>query len=106
MDQYDPGENAYTHIFYLPVIICSIWFGKYVVYMIVPMTIIHLWVEYSRNGEWTYSPFLRVLVLNIMAAVVTLLMHQIRILNQNLKEQIIYIKQINDSVSDVMGRCD
>lgn len=25
MDQYDPGGNAYSHIFYLPVIICSVW---------------------------------------------------------------------------------
>lgn len=106
MDHFDPGGNAYTHLFYIPVIICAIWFGKYVFFITVPMTIIHLIFEFYRLDEWTYSPLLRVSTLNLIAVVVTLLVNQIKILNSNLKQQILYIKQINDSVSDVMGRCD
>ena len=106
LDQLDPGSNSHTHLFYIPVIICGIWYGKRVFFATIPMTIVHLAIEYLRNGELSYNPFLRVSVLNLIALVIIILTNQIRILNQNLKEQIVYIKQMNDSVSDVMGRCD
>lgn len=106
MNLYDPGGNVYTHLFYFPVIISSIWFGRKTFFLVICLSIIHLIIEKDINGSWDYNPFVRVIALNVVSISTVILMKRIRLLYEKVKLQNESIHQMNESMGDVMGRCE
>lgn len=106
MNRYDPGGNVYTHLFYIPVIISSIWFGRKTFILTLSLSVLHLFIEMERNGYLDYNPFVRVFALNGVAVFSVLLMKRIHLLYEKVMLQNESMKQMNESIGDVMGRCE
>jgi PAS domain S-box-containing protein len=60
-------EVVYTHFFYLPVILASIWYGRKSVYIAVFLSIIYVFTTYFSLGYFAINIFERMFVLIAIA---------------------------------------
>ncbi len=106
MNMSDPGSNVYTHLYYIPVSIAAVWFRKFAFVLAGILCSAHLYIEYILMSYRSYEPLVRVCILLMITLVVYFMTDSIIQLQKQLLEQISNIRQINDSLADVMGRCD
>jgi len=58
---------AYTHLFYLIIILAAIWFKRYAVYLAFFFGMLHIFVFYLNEGFLSFEPVLRAIMLCVIA---------------------------------------
>jgi len=58
---------AYTHMFYLIIILAAIWFKRYAVYLAFFFGMLHIFVFYLNEGFLSFEPVLRAIMLCVIA---------------------------------------
>jgi len=106
MNGYDEIGKVYTHLFYIPVILAGSWYRRKAYLLSLTLGITHIGIEYAAAGSLTYAPVVRASALLAVTIIVVLLSEYNVWLQQKVSEQDIFTRQINESTTDIMGRCD
>jgi hypothetical protein len=63
-------EAAYTHIFYILLVLAAIWYHERAVYLAIALGIVHIFVSYYDLGVLTWPPLLRTLMFILVTWIV------------------------------------
>ena len=66
-------EMAYTHIFYILLVVAAIWYYERAVYLAIVLGVMHVVVSYSVLGELTWPPLLRAMMFILVTAIVAVI---------------------------------
>jgi hypothetical protein len=66
-------EMAYTHIFYILLVLAAIWYHMRAVFLSIVLGVMHIVVSYSVLGELTWPPLLRAMMFILVTAIVAVI---------------------------------
>jgi hypothetical protein len=101
-DVFSLGIISYVHIFYVPAIIAGLWYGRRSLWIVVPLGIIEILLNFTSAGQLTPAVFLDGFMLVVVAAIVGVLSEYKNQLNERLSESLAGYQAIFDSASDGM----
>ncbi len=101
-DVFSLGIISYVHIFYVPAIIAGLWYGRRSLWIVVPLGIIEILLNFTSAGQLTPAVFLDSFMLVVVAAIVGVLSEYKNQLNERLSESLAGYQAIFDSASDGM----
>ena len=73
MNQVDEIGKVYTHLFYIPIIMTGSWFRKKAFFLALPLSVLHVFIEYKDANEFTYAPFVRISVFLMVTCVIVMI---------------------------------
>lgn len=66
-------EMAYTHIFYILLVLAAIWYHERAVFLAIVLGVMHIIVSYGILGELTWPPLLRAMMFILVTAIVAVI---------------------------------
>jgi hypothetical protein len=63
-------ESAYTHVFYILLVLAAIWYHERAVYLAIALGVVHILVSYYDLGVLTWPPLLRTLMFILVTWIV------------------------------------
>ncbi|HTY15481.1 MAG TPA: hypothetical protein VMC42_07210 [Methanoregulaceae archaeon] len=63
-------ESAYTHVFYVVLVLAAIWYHERAVYLAIALGFVHILVSYYELGVLTWPPLLRMLMFILVTWIV------------------------------------
>ena len=66
-------EMAYTHVFYILLVLAAIWYHERAVFLAIVLGVMHIVVSYSVLGELTWPPLLRAMMFILVTAIVAVI---------------------------------
>ena len=69
-------EAAYTHIFYILLVLAAIWYHERAVFLAIVLGVMHIVVSYYDLGELTWPPLLRAMMFILVTAIVAVISAQ------------------------------
>ncbi len=106
MDMMSPGENTFTHLFYIPVMLSAAWFRKKAYILTIVLSIFHLFHEFGYHQPLSFDPAIRILALFVITYVMVSLSEKNKSLQESLVTQLSTVQLTTDSAGDIIGRCD
>jgi hypothetical protein len=69
-------EAAYTHVFYILLVLAAIWYHERAVFLAIVLGVMHIVVSYYDLGELTWPPLLRAMMFILVTAIVAVISAQ------------------------------
>ena len=69
-------EAAYTHVFYILLVLAAIWYHERAVFLAIVLGVMHIVVSYDDLGELTWPPLLRAMMFILVTAIVAVISAQ------------------------------
>jgi hypothetical protein len=66
-------EMAYTHVFYILLVLAAIWYHERAVFLAIVLGVMHIVVSYGILGELTWPPLLRAMMFILVTAIVAVI---------------------------------
>jgi hypothetical protein len=66
-------ELAYTHVFYILLVLAAIWYHQRAVFLAIVLGVMHIIVSYEILGELTWPPLLRAMMFILVTAIVAVI---------------------------------
>jgi hypothetical protein len=66
-------EMAYTHVFYILLVLAAIWYHERAVFLAIVLGVMHIVVSYGILGELTWPPLLRAMMFILVTAIVAII---------------------------------
>jgi len=66
-------EEAYTHVFYILLVLAAIWYHERAVFLAIVLGVMHIAVSYDIVGELTWPPLLRAMMFILVTAIVAVI---------------------------------
>jgi hypothetical protein len=63
-------ESAYTHLFYIVLVLAAIWYHERAVYLAIALGFVHILVSYYELGALTWAPLFRTLMFILVTWIV------------------------------------
>ena len=63
-------ESAYTHVFYIVLVLAAIWYHERAVYLAIALGFVHILVSYYELGSLTWQPLFRTLMFILVTWIV------------------------------------
>jgi hypothetical protein len=66
-------EAAYTHVFYILLVLAAIWYHERAVFLAIVLGVMHIVVSFEVVGELTWPPLLRAMMFILVTAIVAVI---------------------------------
>ncbi|QGT98629.1 hypothetical protein SYNTR_0036 [Candidatus Syntrophocurvum alkaliphilum] len=97
---------VYTHLFYVVIAVCGIWFYRYVIYVAAYLGFLHILVAYLSSGALSVDALYRSIIILFVAMVIYKLFYEIEIKNKSLENMKTTLQLVFDNLQEIVTYID